>query len=287
MKKRCQFTLAMAILLFVLPILVSCSMPASVTASIQPAETITPVCPSEKPTHHVGTASPSWQPYIPSPTDSWDEEGEWEEGEDWEDSGYDYLPMSIPKISDADWQTFNSDLLMDYLAQEACHENRIEKAEMIDGVLYLTVSDNPYFWHVDEAYCFLKEQFSLSDEEILALPLFSGCLIEDEMMFLSEEDYIKWNADDPEDFFDDFGYIALDQVMFDPVPVAADATVTLFDYDETWEYYDLTMSEFTDYVLNGRTASDFEADDIYLDSMVFGYSDGVITAILQVNEQPF
>lgn len=194
-----------------------------------------------------------------------------------EDNPYvwEYLPGSVPEISDDDLDKFNPKKIVDYLAAVGQHNYRIVKSETTDGKLFLTIEDSRYIF-IDEVYEYLAIDFSLTDAEILKIPIFSECIIKDGEMYVNKDEYEHLHAGD--DLNDDYFCFNIDEITLDPIPVSKDAKITLYD-DEKSENYELTMDEFK-VVLSQITNHD-------LTDMYFKYENGEITKIFQGEEEIF
>jgi hypothetical protein len=102
------------------------------------------------------------------------------------------LPQSIPVISEADRKTFNPARTSDYLITSPCagHKYTIKGAEKKGGKLYLIISDSVYFGDPVTSSDYLKEVFSLSNEDILKLPEFKNCYLNG-LTFFSDEGFVS------------------------------------------------------------------------------------------------
>lgn len=195
-----------------------------------------------------------------------------------EDNPYvwEFLPGSVPEISEEDLAKFDPEKIVDYLAAVGQHNYRIAKVEESDERLLLTIEDSRYIF-INDAYEYLTIDFSLTDDEILSIPIFKECIIEDGEMYVNEYEYEHLLAED--DFYDDYYCFDIDKITLGPMPVSKDAKITLYD-DEKGENYELTMEEFKAVVLSPSANSD-------LTDMYFKYENGEIIKVFQGEEEIF
>jgi hypothetical protein len=211
--------------------------------------------------------------------------------------GYVIIPGSLPVLTDADRVTFNPAKVYSYLAEDNIltsydYYYYINSAENKGGKLYITITIDICLSNVDEAYQDLKEDHSLTDDQIKDIPAFSGFVIKDGHMYASEDvwetskDYSSF-----EDFVDDeegYGDSADDSyncTSFNPVPVSDSAGIVLFAFDEDADnggYSNVSMERFKSYVLDKDNVGEYDDDtEFILDMLYFKYSDGEIKAIYQ------
>lgn len=196
-----------------------------------------------------------------------------------EPSTWPLLPGSEPTISEADFETFNPEKLMDYLLSDCRHDYVIKGAKLKDGILYITVEDLRCTY-INSNYEYLKEQFSLTDDEILNQPLFAGCTIHEGTMYSECDDIKKFESGD--DFWDDQGYFELPDITLQPFPVSKDVKITLYD-EEDGENCSVTYNEFVKLLLNGKDKNN--KLDMY--DMCFLFSGDYITSIYQQDGTEF
>ena len=214
------------------------------------------------PTASIARPTPHNSNYDPSLSVENDMDPDWG---DWGDDSYeDWGLLPPPEISEADMQTFNPDRIVDYLA--ACpyvyHEYTITGAKLSEGQLLITVSDYIYSDWATDVFEYLQDTFSLSEEELFNLPLFSG-------------------------FYMDYGWVTSDEgdvlsigtIRYEDLLVASDAWIQLLDAD-TYEFYEVTVQEFADILLGGESAR----DDLGVFFFYFEYTDGQITGMYQFEE---
>lgn len=219
-----------SVFLFVIILLAACGSPA-------------PAAPSDTASYSVAvlpSASPSVSPAIAAaPLYS----GPYDDS---------ILPASIPDIGEADKKAFNPNIVPDYLAtsDSARHDYFIKGAELKGNTLYLTIKDNMSFHSPADAYQYLKEKFSLSDNTILGLPEFSGCYFSDESLETHD------------------GSLDLKSRMLAPVPVPEDVNV----YPNSDE---INFGEFTDFLLNGKNKN----EELSVHAEFICSSEGQITRI--------
>lgn len=176
------------------------------------------------------------------------------------------LPMSVPEISEADKKVFNPDRIFDYLATspDAYHDYYIVGAEVKEDKLYLTVRDEGYFNPVD-AYCYIKDAFALTDEEILSLPVFAKCQVDED----------DWLTDDSS--LDYTGYET--SKLFESIPVADNAIIYL---PQEYNADEISVQDFIDMFLKDKSKN----DKIDIGLVSFDYKDGQITGVYDNNEYP-
>lgn len=190
------------------------------------------------------------------------------------------LPKSLLGINDTQAETFDPDKVTGYLLASPInfeHYYSITDMQVSDGNLSLIIADGIDV-DADDAYQYLKEQFSLSDDMIMQLPLFSGCSIHEGEMYTQEQlDYI--NGIEPE-WCEEYNLnsIGLGEIQLPkPVPVADDADIILVDYDDTLEGYHLTVPQFIEYMQYMKA----DNQDSSLWGVWFKYSNGEITAMIE------
>jgi hypothetical protein len=208
------------------------------------------------------------------------------------------LPMSIPDISEEDMVHFDPEKAFDHLLATYSqaddmdnhyylidHDYSIENTEVIDGVLYLTISDYRYSYDVNNVYKHLKETFGLSDEDILNLSIFSDCYIYDGYMYA---DKAAWEERREYDSIEEWkasseGYVNImdyDCVTLFRIPVADDALIMpLAEIDEEYGIlicsYLLSTQEFIEYLSNAD-----KSDYYFFHGNVYvKYENGYITAL--------
>lgn len=179
------------------------------------------------------------------------------------DGPYDgVLPMSLPQISEADKHVFNPERIFDYLATSpsARHDYAITGWEESSGRLYVNISDELYFNNPNDAYFYIKYAFALTDEQLLLLPVFSLCRMEDGLLTMdSALDFTEYEGK-----------------TFESVPVASGAPISLpGDFDPGID----TVQKFIDAFVNGDYK---DAGSIPLVS--FGYENGEITKIFSAED---
>jgi hypothetical protein len=230
-------------------------------------------------------------------------DGDWEDGdEEGSDDGYGFpdettsphamgfgsLPKSLLGINPVSTDNYSPDKVTDYLLSglsEFQDSYFVVKAEVNSGKLYLYMTDDVCI-DADKAYQYLKSTFSLSDSDIISLPLFSddSCEIHSGKMYTSDEWDIE-NGIEPDDYDSEYDYnsVELKEIALpDPVPVAVNAQIVLVDYGEYFAKDDdetgcrITTKQFEDFLLynNGENLE-------YLWNLWFKYSNGEITAIAE------
>lgn len=227
-------------------------------------------------------SNPTEKPYYDADEHSGDDPSVWISGNP---NKWDTLPAAIPSISEADMKKFSPDKASDYLAAASLvrHSFEIQSAHLSGGNLYLVIKDSRSIDNVNNAYLYLKNTFSLTDKDILNIPLFTDCFINDGFMFCSE--YVYENMKSSSSLNDwlesdnQVNELDLDEVTLPPVPVSEDLKASLID--SNGNYKNMSYSQFKDYVLGGKTESDFDTDGLYLDSIYFNSKDGYITDIFQ------
>ena len=154
-------------------------------------------------------------------------------------------------------ETFNPDKIVYYLAAcpDVYHDYTVISGEWEDGQYYIRISDYIYSEWATRVSQYLKNEFGLMNEDILALPIFSGFYYED-----------GWLYSDNGDFFE------IGEIIFE-VPVSDDAKILLLNTD-TYEQFMVTTEELSDILLDGGALFYF----------YFKYEDSQITEMWQYQE---
>lgn len=188
------------------------------------------------------------------------------------------LPGALPVLSAEDNQKFDPDKIDAYLVGHGAGQRyNIDKAEVKNGVLLLTLTDDIYDHNVNGDYQFLKNTFSLPDNTILNLPVFDGCVIHDGYMYAdkdawkSRQEYNSendWEASSD----DDVNCADLDFIDLSPLPVAPDAKIYLVASDD---WFEVTPRQLIEYL---ESEPDLCDNLNYVD---IEYNNGNITGIVE------
>lgn len=202
--------------------------------------------------------------------------------------GFGSLPKDLFRIKPVSAGSFDPDKAADYIIGaesefEDCYW--VDKAKLDNGRLYLYITDSVSI-DADTAYQYLKTTFSLSDDDILALPMFaeSDCALYDGKMYTPDGWDLK-NGIMPEDFDSEYNYNGIslkDITLPNPVPVADNASIFLVDYgfyftSESDNGCTVTTKQFEDYLLGESAEDNLDC----LSNIWFKYSNNEITAIAE------
>ena len=278
-------------LIFACLVFASCAQPA-MQASDNSNKNSTTSIPAQAPEKPVSS------PNAPSaPTQSFPAESSSQPQEitDIEHANLSVLPLDLPVLTEEDNEVFNPKKVISYFIADMEFGGRdycfnLDKAELKDGRLYLDTTLYLEMRDIDTAYQYLKE-FPLSDNEILQIPLFAGCVIHDSQMYNSKDtwedrksysSYDEWaEAYDREEYCNSFD---LGEIKVAPMPVAQDAKIQLLDDEEGSKV--LTPEQFIKRFLHGKQSeTDFTEEGwMYtMDSLYFTYANGEITSITQTS----
>lgn len=195
--------------------------------------------------------------------------------------GFGSLPVDLLGIKPISTESFDPDNAEAYLlANKSGFEDYyfVNSAKFENGKLNLYLTDSVSM-DADTAYQYLKETFSLSDNDILNLFMFSenGCTLHNGKMY-TPEGWDLENGIQPEDYDEDYNYnsvVLSDVVLPKPVPVADNAVIILFNYGENGGT--LTTKQFKDFLLGENGEDNLE----YLSNLWFKYSNNEITALVE------
>lgn len=195
--------------------------------------------------------------------------------------GFGSLPVDLLGIKPISTDSFDSYNAENYLlANKTGFEDYyfVNKAKLENGKLNLYLTDSVSI-DADTAYQYLKKTFSLSDNDILDLFMFSenGCTLHDGKMYTPDEWDIK-NGIQPEYYDEDYNYNSIvlgDITLPKPVTVADNAVIILFNYSENGGT--ITTKQFEDYLLGENGEDNLE----YLNNLWFKYSNNEITALVE------
>lgn len=212
-----------------------------------------------------------------------------------EKDGCTLIPGSVPDIAAADNKSFKAYKVYGYLAKDGCISDKdywytLDSAEQKDGKLCLTLTLNITFVDINNPYQDLKKKYSVSDKDILKMPLFKDCVINGGTLFASEDvlddrrqydSYKAWQDDN-----NGFANCPEEGYTFKlpaSIPVSDNPDIILFDFSDkdSGGYSPVKIQDFEKYVLNPDNIRSYGDGKYLLDNLYFKFSGGEITAIYE------
>lgn len=208
--------------------------------------------------------------------------------------GYGIIPGSLPLLTKEDISRFDPEKVYSYLSEDNAlssydYSYDISKAEIINGGLFVFLTIEISLGDVNTAYKDLKTKHSLTDDYILSIPAFSGCIIKDGIMYADNDAMqSRMGYDSYEDWQKDGNGFAnsLDgvkkSIMTEPVPVSGDADIVLYNFEGSGEYTRVPMDSFKFFLLNDDNKTEASDGSEYsLSFLYFKYLNGKILAVYQ------